>query len=335
MLYIIYGLTSVVGKVSRQYFMGRGIKQIEKITFETENVRVQPSDGILRRAKSEKEVRACDYVYENHGRLVGFTMTQIEEAISGRQDAFLTFSSYDLSFLREIKDACGEHVAIIYAFLEDEALKRLTDAIDTDDGQKRERLLMGRAIKERYLAERELFDETVIYCGEDTQFDLESLKGQYAHIIQKYKGLEKEPVPLPYKGNKPYIFVSYARDDSDRVIPYLRILQKRGCRIWYDKGIKAGDNWMTTLAMKIKGCAQYLLFSSEISTKSVWTRREASRALQYPELSILSVRMDNARFDEGLEWGLQEYQQLFMNDPDFESDLLESISDEVIERIGD
>ena len=131
-----------------------------------------------------------------------------------------------------------------------------------------------------------------------------------------------------------YIFVSYARDDTDAVMPYLKLLQKNGCRVWYDKGIKGGDNWMTTLAMKIKGCSQYLLFSSKTSTKSVWTRREASRALQYPEISILTVRMDEAVFDEGIEWGLQDYQQLFVSSSDFEQELLESIRQEVVEHIG-
>ena len=335
MLYIIYGLTLSVTKESRAIFDREGISQISKLTYETKDVRIKPSDGVLKRTDDEALVRSFDYVYENHGRVVGFSAEQIESAVNGRTDAYLTFSSEDLSFLREIKDAYGEHVAIIYAFIEDRTLAAITNALDAPEEQKRHRLAMGRSIKERFLAERELFDEVVLYTGEGTQLDFDSLKVQYDHIIKKYRQMEKELVPLPYKGTKPYIFVSYARDDSDRVIPYLRQLQKHGCRIWFDKGIKGGENWMTTLAMKIKGCTQYLLFSSANSAKSVWTGREASRALQFPEISILTVRMDDARFEEGLEWGLECYQQLFMDQEDFMSTLLDSISEDVIERIGD
>lgn len=335
MLYIIYGLTASVAKESKAVFDRAGITQIAKLTYVTKDVRVEPSDGVLKQTDDEALVRSFDYVYENHGRVVGFTAEQIESAVTGHTDAYLTFSSEDLSFLREIKDAYADHVAIIYAFIEDRTLAAITNALNAPEEQKRHRLVMGRAIKERFLAERELFDEVVLYTGEGTQLDFESLKIQYDHIIKKHRQMEKEPVPLPYKGTKPYIFVSYARDDTDRVIPCLRQLQKHGCRIWFDKGIKGGDNWMTTLAMRIKGCTQYLLFSSANSTRSIWTSREASRALQYPELSILTVRMDDARFDEGLEWGLESYQQLFMDREDFESELLDSIVSDVIEHIGD
>lgn len=335
MLYIIYGLTVSVGWESRACFERAGIGQIVKLTYETKDVRIKPSDGVLNRTEDETLVRACDYVYENHGRIVGFTSEQIESAVNGRTDAYLTFSSEDLSFLREIKDAYGDHVAIIYAYIEDKALAAITNALDVPPEHKYHRLAMGRAIKERFLAERELFDEVVLYSGEDTQLNFASLQIQYDHIIRKYRQLEKELVPLPYKGTKPYIFVSYARADADKVLPYLRFLQKNGCRIWFDKGIKGSDNWMTTLAMKIRGCSQYLLFSSENSVSSIWTGREVFRALQFPELPILTVRMDNARFNEGLEWGLETYQQLFMDQEDFESLLLDSISADVIEHIGD
>lgn len=333
MLYIIYGLTLNVGKESRAFFESNGIPMVEKITYETERACIQPSNGILKRADSEQEVTACDYVYENHGRIVGFTSAQIERAVRGSCDAYLTFSSEDLSFLREIKEAYRDHVVTIYAYIEDQILQTLTNELDVPESHKEARLAMGKAIKEHFLSDRTLFDETVLYAGEHTLYNLEALRAQYAHILKKYKEIEKELVPLPYTGNKPYIFVSYARADTDKVLPYLKILQKKGCRIWYDKGIRGGDNWMSILAMKIKGCSQYLLFSSENSTQSVWTTREVSKALKCPDISILTVRMDNALFDEGIEWGLEDYQQLRASDEDFETDLIHSIREDVLEHI--
>lgn len=334
MLYIVYGLTAAVSKFSQEHFEKSKLKRIEKITYETENVAVKSSFGVLNTVDSEQEVRACDYVYENHGRIVGFNADQIENAVNGIIDAVLTFSSNELSFLREIKNAYGDHVAIIYAYIEDKALEQITNSIDAPAVQKEHRIKLGKEIKERFLIERELFDEVVVFSGEGTLFDYEALKRQYDYIFKKYKEKENDLVPLPYKGTKPYIFVSYARENEKLVLPYLRILQKNGCRIWYDKGIKGGDNWVTTLAMKIKGCAQYILFSSKESTKSIWTQREARRAFDFPELSILTVRMDDAKFEEGIEWVLGDYQQLFIDSEDFEKRLLDSIKQEVIEKIG-
>ena len=333
MLYIIYGLTTIVTRSTKAFFKENDIDDVFKYTFETENTRIQPSDGILRRT-DRSEVESCDYRYENNGRLVGFRSSQIEPAVNGQTDTLLTFSSDDLSFLQEIKNAYGDHVVTIYAYIEDNALSALTNALPAPADQKEARLEMGRAIKDRFIAQRALFDEVVLYSGENTQFDLENLKAQYAHLIKKYKEREKDLIPLPYTGNKPYIFVSYARADEETVIPYLRFLQKNGCRIWYDKGIRGGDNWITTLAMKLKGCSQYLLFSSANSTQSLWTEREISLAADTATLRILTVRMDDAHFNEGIEWVLSSYQQLFLSQPDFEDALLNGIDSTVVEQIG-
>lgn len=334
MLYIVYGLTAIVGKVSREHFENCNLKKIEKITYETQNVAVDPCYGTINKVYSEETVRACDYVYENHGRVVGFNAEQIEKAVNGITDAVLTFSSDELSFLREIKNAYGDHVAVIYTYIEDKALEYAINIIEAPDIQKERRIAMGKAIKERFVAERELFDEVIIYSGEDTIFNFEALKKQYDFIFKKYKDIENDLVPLPYKGNKPYVFVSYSHEDEKKVLPYLRILRKKGVRIWYDQGIRGGDNWLTTLALKIKGCSQYLLFSSENSTNSHWTEREISLAADVPKLSILTVRMDDARFEEGYEWVINGYQQLFINDEEFEAKLVESMNSSVIEKIG-
>ena len=42
--------------------------------------------------------------------------------------------------------------------------------------------------------------------------------------------------PVAYEGTEPYIFVSYAHRDSERVFEVLGELQSRGYRFWYDDG---------------------------------------------------------------------------------------------------
>jgi hypothetical protein len=46
-----------------------------------------------------------------------------------------------------------------------------------------------------------------------------------------------------YKGEDPYIFVSYAHADAALVYPELVRLKAHGFNIWYDEGIEPGQTW--------------------------------------------------------------------------------------------
>ena len=50
-------------------------------------------------------------------------------------------------------------------------------------------------------------------------------------------------VPVAYKGDQPYIFISYAHKDSNIVLPIIARLQQDGYRVWYDEGIALGSSW--------------------------------------------------------------------------------------------
>ncbi len=41
----------------------------------------------------------------------------------------------------------------------------------------------------------------------------------------------------PYTGSEPYVFVSYAHEDSTVVLPELAWLHEQGINVWYDEGI--------------------------------------------------------------------------------------------------
>ena len=67
----------------------------------------------------------------------------------------------------------------------------------------------------------------------------------------------------PYEGREPYIFISYARKDWERVKPLLEALSDAGWRFWYDAGIQSGEYWTETLVEKTEGCAVFCpLFSA-------------------------------------------------------------------------
>ena len=68
--------------------------------------------------------------------------------------------------------------------------------------------------------------------------------------------------PVPYKGTEPYIFISYAHKDSDRVWPIIEQMQRDGYRVWYDEGIDPGTEWDEFIAEHIQGCDYFIAFLS-------------------------------------------------------------------------
>lgn len=72
----------------------------------------------------------------------------------------------------------------------------------------------------------------------------------------------------PYKGDEPYIFISYAHEDGDIVFSHLEAMQRAGYRFWYDKGISAGERWRDAIAVNIEKCAACVVFYSASAKKS-------------------------------------------------------------------
>lgn len=54
--------------------------------------------------------------------------------------------------------------------------------------------------------------------------------------------------PIAYSGNKPYIFISYAHKDANRIYPIIQALQNSGLHVWYDEGLEVGSHWSETIA---------------------------------------------------------------------------------------
>lgn len=74
----------------------------------------------------------------------------------------------------------------------------------------------------------------------------------------------------PYEGKEPYMFVSYSRGDQDLVIKDLNSLHRLGFRIWYDRGIGAGDEWEKSIQEHLDNCncRLFVIFLSTNSLKS-------------------------------------------------------------------
>lgn len=84
---------------------------------------------------------------------------------------------------------------------------------------------------------------------------------------------------MPYEGPEPYIFVSYAHANKDKVYPIIKRLHEMGYRLWYDEGIEAGDKWFKVISDHLRRSACMLLFWSPETEKSQWVGKEILIAL--------------------------------------------------------
>lgn len=87
--------------------------------------------------------------------------------------------------------------------------------------------------------------------------------------------------------DQPYLFVSYARTDTQRVEAILNILYRRGFRIWYDEhgvGISTAEDWYETIMTRIDQSAAFLAFISNATEYRPVVIKEITKALRKKEI---------------------------------------------------
>lgn len=112
-----------------------------------------------------------------------------------------------------------------------------------------------------------------------------------------------------YSGDAPYVFVSYAHHDAERVYPELTWLREQGINIWYDEGITPGSRWSDALANALERAAHFVFLVSPRSAapRIAWTRWDSrssatspcSRCTWNPPAYLLDLRCDSARAESG------------------------------------
>lgn len=115
--------------------------------------------------------------------------------------------------------------------------------------------------------------------------------------------------PVAYEGREPYIFVSYAHRDSERVFEVLEELQERGYRLWYDDGIAPGSEWPEDIAQHLDGSAMVIAFVTPNSMKSQNCRREINFSLSR-EKPFLSVLLEKTDMPLGMQMQLSAQQSI-------------------------
>ena len=345
MLFILFGGTLEVGFRSREIFQNKGFDVIRKYNLIVDDSPISADqyknpNGVYKEWFNDKvyvtkeEYKKCDFKYGLNGVAVGFNQHQIMNAIHGVNDCILTIGASTIEFVEQLKKAYGDYVTVINLFIDDHCYEKL---IETQPGitemECNARILAGKKMQQIYLDDFQLFDEMVVYTGEDTVFNYHALEGQFEQIIKRRKKIElvlnkQKYVQLPYVGPEPYIFVSYSHKNKDQVYPVLGMLQRNGFRICYDEGITGGQNWRLMLKDRIKCSECILLFSSKDAVKSTAVTIEITTANNF-EVPIICVSMDESRFDETIEDELSRDQKLnYGNDfGEFESKVIKALPD--------
>lgn len=69
-------------------------------------------------------------------------------------------------------------------------------------------------------------------------------------------------VIAPYRGNKPYIFISYSHKDKGLILPILDSMLFDNYRVWFDEGIAPGTEWDQNIAAHIEKSDYFIAFIS-------------------------------------------------------------------------
>ena len=119
-------------------------------------------------------------------------------------------------------------------------------------------------------------------------------------------------IPVAYKGDQPYIFISYAHKDSEIVLPIVARLQKDGYRVWYDEGIAPGSSWDIYISRHLDQSCDVLSFISRSYVKSPNCRDELALARMKGKPMNL-VYIDDVQLSAGMRMRYGRIQSLFMN----------------------
>ena len=118
--------------------------------------------------------------------------------------------------------------------------------------------------------------------------------------------------PVPYKGDKEYIFISYSHRDSQKVWPIISQMQKDGFRVWYDDGIDPGTEWDENIAAHVVGCGYFIAFVSENYLNSENCKDELNFARDRGKPQLL-IYLEDVELPQGMAMRMGRNQAIFHN----------------------
>jgi hypothetical protein len=108
--------------------------------------------------------------------------------------------------------------------------------------------------------------------------------------------------------HQPYLFISYASADRERVLPIVDALERAGMPVWVDRtGIGAGENYAEQITEAIKGAAALALMASAASLASRNCKQEIALAWRF-ETPYLPLLLEAVTIPDDLAYWLEASQ---------------------------
>ena len=119
-----------------------------------------------------------------------------------------------------------------------------------------------------------------------------------------------------YEGSEPYIFISYAHHDSEKVLSVIQKLSNLKYRIWYDEGIAPGSEWPLNIERHLQKASVVVAFVSKSFLSSKYCEKEVSRSISYDK-KIIQITLDD----------VSKHEQLLGNETlEFDENLIEKLA---------
>ncbi|HEL4845749.1 MULTISPECIES: TIR domain-containing protein [Stenotrophomonas] len=113
------------------------------------------------------------------------------------------------------------------------------------------------------------------------------------------------------------VFISYASDDRERVLPYFERLRQQGFSPWIDQLILPGQSWELEITRNFKSANAIIIFMSARSvTKRGFVQREAKDALElmrnklHGDIFIIPVLLEDCEVPDQIS---DNYQHIDLN----------------------
>lgn len=249
MLLILYGATAEMGYISRKYLTESGFALIEKYSYAPQKPEITTFYGVRNYVDRDTFYENTDslFRYETGGIRIGFNQQQISDAVCNKSNALLTLSASNTAFLAEIKRIYAENVCLIYAYLDDDTLKKTIGALPgISEEEVQKRIAIGADVKKNYANNPALFDRVVIYGGENSVFDTDNLLRQYRSII--------DSVLVSSAEEKRYCDVFLTCSAKDRAVceEIKSELSERGISVIFEEAAAFGADWAANIADAIQ-----------------------------------------------------------------------------------
>lgn len=112
-------------------------------------------------------------------------------------------------------------------------------------------------------------------------------------------GVGRLPYPA-YRGNEPYVFISYAHDDKDKVFAEIKRFNEAGFNVWYDEGISPGNEWTDEIAEALEKCAVFVVMITPVSAPRKNVLNEINFALDENK-PFLAIHLEKTEIKGGLK----------------------------------